>query len=65
MGVFSITIYVDSVAYFLEGGEAAGEKALRADLVAGDTAEAQRTHRHYHFFMPPAYRDTGGQAAGC
>ena len=37
-------------AHHIESGESSGEEALRADLVTGDSAEAQRTHRHYHNF---------------
>ena len=41
-------------AHHVEGRQAAGEEALRADLVAGDARKPQGTYRDYHIFVPPA-----------
>ena len=40
--------------HHVEGGQSAGEKALHADLVAADAAQAQRTHRHHHVSQLPS-----------
>lgn len=42
MCVFLIAIYVDSVTYFLERGQTAGQGAFGADGVSAHSVQAQR-----------------------